>query len=159
MFAVRWMAIESLFNRKYSTSSDVWSFGVILWEMFSYGDSPYLEGCEEFFNDHKSDRLLRYRVYLFFPTFYGAIFITFPSSHLAKITEKLKLTSFFNLLYFSDLQTWTNRLSDNARFPKPQGCPDALYEVMLKCWKHEPDNRPKFSELKHVLKDVEMKVT
>ena len=74
-------------------------------------------------------------------------------------TEKLKLTSFFNLLYFSDLQTWTNRLSDNARFPKPQGCPDALYEVMLKCWKHEPDNRPKFSELKHVLKDVEMKVT
>lgn len=95
----------------------------------------------------------------FFPTFYGAIFITFPSSHLAKITEKLKLTSFFNLLYFSDLQTWTNRLSDNARFPKPQGCPDALYEVMLKCWKHEPDNRPKFSELKHVLKDVEMKVT
>lgn len=93
------------------------------------------------------------------PTFCGAIFITFPSSHLAKITEKLKLTSFFNLLYFSDLQTWTNRLSDNARFPKPQGCPDALYEVMLKCWKHEPDNRPKFSELKHVLKDVEMKVT
>ena len=57
--SVRWMAIESLFNRKYSTSSDVWSFGVILWEMFSYGDSPYLEGCEEFFNDHKSDRLLR----------------------------------------------------------------------------------------------------
>ena len=50
-------------------------------------------------------------------------------------------------------------MSDNARFPKPQGCPDALYEVMLKCWKHEPDNRPKFSELKHVLKDVEMKVT
>ena len=63
MFAVRWMAIESLFNRKYSTSSDVWSFGVILWEMFSYGDSPYLEGCEEFFNDHKSDRLLRYSLF------------------------------------------------------------------------------------------------
>ena len=98
MFAVRWMAIESLFNRKYSTSSDVWSFGVILWEMFSYGDSPYLEGCEEFFNDHKSDRLLRYRVY-FFPTFCGEIFIIFPSSHLAKITEKLKLTSFFNILF------------------------------------------------------------
>ena len=92
-------------------------------------------------------------IFYFFPTFCGEIFIIFPSSHLAKITEKLKYT------FFSDLQTWTNRLSDNARFPKPQGCPDALYEVMLKCWKHEPDNRPKFSELKHVLKDVEMKVT
>ncbi|CAF3544593.1 unnamed protein product [Adineta steineri] len=38
---VRWMAIESLLSGIYTEMSDVWSFGVLLWEMFSYGTQPY----------------------------------------------------------------------------------------------------------------------
>ncbi|UJR30656.1 hypothetical protein I4U23_018180 [Adineta vaga] len=38
---VRWMAIESLMSGIYTEMSDVWSFGVLLWEMFSYGSQPY----------------------------------------------------------------------------------------------------------------------
>jgi len=38
---VRWMAIESLLSGIYTELSDVWSFGVLLWEMFSYGTQPY----------------------------------------------------------------------------------------------------------------------
>ncbi|CAF0819812.1 unnamed protein product [Rotaria sordida] len=38
---VRWMSIESLLSGIYSEMSDVWSFGVLLWEMFSYGTQPY----------------------------------------------------------------------------------------------------------------------
>ncbi|CAF3502595.1 unnamed protein product [Rotaria sp. Silwood1] len=38
---VRWMAIESLLSGIYSEMSDVWSYGVLLWEMFSYGTQPY----------------------------------------------------------------------------------------------------------------------
>ncbi|CAF3313997.1 unnamed protein product [Rotaria socialis] len=38
---VRWMAIESLLSGIYTEMSDVWSFGVLLWEMFSYGIQPY----------------------------------------------------------------------------------------------------------------------
>ncbi|CAF1225963.1 unnamed protein product [Adineta ricciae] len=38
---VRWMAIESLMSGIYTEMSDVWSFGVLLWEMFSYGIQPY----------------------------------------------------------------------------------------------------------------------
>lgn len=38
---VRWMAIESLLSGIYTEMSDVWSFGVLLWEMFSYGAQPY----------------------------------------------------------------------------------------------------------------------
>ena len=38
---VRWMAIESLLSGIYTEMSDVWSFGILLWEMFSYGTQPY----------------------------------------------------------------------------------------------------------------------
>jgi serine/threonine protein kinase len=47
---VRWEAIECLTHRKYSHKSDVWSFGVTLWEMFSFGATPALEGCQDFFS-------------------------------------------------------------------------------------------------------------
>jgi focal adhesion kinase 1 len=40
---VRWMAPESVEHRKYSTKSDVWSFGVLVWEVLNRGALPFQE--------------------------------------------------------------------------------------------------------------------
>jgi serine/threonine protein kinase len=85
---VRWTAPEALKYGKFSHKSDVWSFGIMLWELFSRGTKPYFE-----FNNQEV---------------------------IAKVTK------------------------ERYRLSKPDDCPEEIYELMLKCWDENPDNRPGF---------------
>jgi len=91
---VRWMALESLQDYSYTTESDVWSFGVVLWEIETGGQVPYAAlGGQEIV-----ETLIR-----------------------------------------------------GERLPKPEGCSDQIYDIMLKCWHPNPKQRLPFQELVHVI--------
>ncbi|CAK9826925.1 Tyrosine-protein kinase receptor torso [Anthophora retusa] len=52
---IRWMSPEALYNRAFSSKSDVWSYGVVLWEISTLGGFPY--------PNVENDRLLSYIVH------------------------------------------------------------------------------------------------
>ncbi|CAG7731767.1 unnamed protein product [Allacma fusca] len=99
----RWMAIESLRFFEFSEKSDVWSFGVTVWEIFSLAQVPFA----------------------------GV--------------------------------TWTpdfsNELESGLRLSKPLLASQAIYDLMLKCWKIEPRGRPDFYELHALFRACEQEQT
>lgn len=38
---VRWTAMEAIQYRKFTSASDAWSYGIVMWEVMSYGERPY----------------------------------------------------------------------------------------------------------------------
>uniref|UniRef100_A0A4W3IH01 Activated CDC42 kinase 1 n=1 Tax=Callorhinchus milii TaxID=7868 RepID=A0A4W3IH01_CALMI len=90
-----WCAPESLKTRTFSHASDTWMFGVTLWEMFTYGQEPWigLNGSQIL---HKIDK-------------------------------------------------------EGERLQRPEDCPQDIYNVMLQCWAHKPDDRPTFVALRDFL--------
>ena len=38
---LRWMAPECITNNEFATTTDIWAFGVLVWELFTYGEQPY----------------------------------------------------------------------------------------------------------------------
>ncbi|XP_041655762.1 protein-tyrosine kinase 6b [Cheilinus undulatus] len=87
----KWSAPEAISHGKFSNKSDVWSFGVLLYEITTYGGVPY----PGYNNQETYEQVIR-----------------------------------------------------GYRMPAPAKCPNFLYQIMLKCWSAEPDDRPDFKTLK-----------
>lgn len=45
-------------------------------------------------------------------------------------------------------------IESGERLAKPPRCPESLYQLMLKCWKYEPDKRPSFRYVKRNIKSA-----
>ena len=89
-FPIKWTAPEALQHRQFTIKCDVWSFGIFLFEVITFGRIPY------------------------------------PGIHNKHVVEKIK---------------------EGYRMPKPQDCPSGLYDIMLECWKMDPESRPTFESL------------
>lgn len=96
-FPIKWTAPEALAYNTFSIKSDVWAFGILLWELATYGMSPY------------------------------------PGVDLSQVYEMLE---------------------SGYRMPCPDGCPQEVYDMMMKCWSWEPQDRPQFSNIHNWLNNV-----
>ncbi|CAB4061622.1 FRK [Lepeophtheirus salmonis] len=95
-FPIKWTAPEAANYSKFSIKSDVWSFGILLTELVTYGRIPY------------------------------------PGMTNAEVLHQVE---------------------HGYRMQSPQGCPPALYEIMLECWHKDPMKRPTFETLQWQLED------
>ena len=102
VFPIKWTAPEAIFYCRFTIKSDVWSFGILMYEIVTYGRFPY------------------------------------PGMTNAQVLENV-------------LQGY--------RMPRPQRCPDPLYQIMLSCWKDDPEARPTFEYLKYQLEDYFVSAT
>ncbi|XP_068087145.1 tyrosine-protein kinase Fer isoform X4 [Anabrus simplex] len=87
---IKWTAPEALNFGKYTSLCDVWSYGILSWEIFSRGGTPY--------------------------------------SGLSNSKAREKIDAGY-------------------RMPAPEGTPDEMYRLMLRCWEYDPDNRPHFDQI------------
>ena len=93
---IKWTAPEALLHDHFSIKSDVWSYGIFLWELITHGQVPYPE-------------------------------MTATESR-AKVYQ-------------------------GYRMPPPPRCPNTLYQIMMDCWKKDPEKRLTFEHLKYRMKN------
>lgn len=132
-FPIKWTAPEAINYGTFSIKSDVWSFGVLLTEIVTYGRIPY-PGENSYLvlapDILKSCQIFRINVILSMPTL-------LPSPHCSGMSNPEVIQN----------------LERNYRMPRPENCSEGLYNIMLLCWRENPDDRPTFEYLRSVLED------
>ncbi|XP_046670760.1 proto-oncogene tyrosine-protein kinase ROS-like isoform X1 [Homalodisca vitripennis] len=100
LLPVRWMAPESLVDGVFTSQSDVWAFGVLLWEIMSLGQQPY------------------------------------PARNNLEVLHYVR---------------------NGGRLGCPPNCCQQMYDLMLRCWSFNPEERPMFIYCLDVLMELKRK--
>uniref|UniRef100_A0AAU0N4Q3 Receptor tyrosine kinase PVR2B1b n=1 Tax=Gecarcinus lateralis TaxID=6769 RepID=A0AAU0N4Q3_GECLA len=90
LMPIKWISLEAIRDRIFSVQSDVWAFGVTLWEIFSLGSTPY------------------------------------PGIEVN--------------------QDFLNLLESGYRMERPKYANQEIYNLLMSCWRAEPQDRPSFSQ-------------
>ncbi|XP_058036317.1 non-receptor tyrosine-protein kinase TNK1 [Ahaetulla prasina] len=145
-----WCAPESLRLGIFTSASDVWMFGVTLWEMFSYCEEPWvgLTGRQIMIKiDREGGRLERT------DDCPKSIYNLALKCWAHNPDERPKFREIIHLL--QEIMIKIDR--EGGRLERTDDCPKSIYNLALKCWAHNPDERPKFREIIHLLQELRPK--
>ena len=102
---VKWMAPESLEDGEFSTASDVWSFGILMWEMYNPTETHYGELCDPLRLAMKIARGLRLKIPEPYPLTVAKIMKACWHQNPAKRPSFLLISSLLTTYAFSSLST------------------------------------------------------
>ena len=105
---LKWYAPECISFHKFSSKSDVWSFGVTMWEAFSYGGKPY--------RVRKTSSTI---CCLFVRPQIPILFV------VLLVEQKMVGTQVVDYI------------KEGNRLERPSQCPEQMYQLMMDCWTYK----------------------
>lgn len=124
-FPVKWTAPEAIHENRFSIKSDVWSFGVLLYEIMTFGQMPY--------PSEKTVKMVRtFHLKSSLPACNDPLAVPLPAMTNYQVVQKIPL---------------------GYRMSCPPSCHRIIYDIMLECWKENELERPTFETLQWKLED------
>ncbi|CAG5890051.1 unnamed protein product [Menidia menidia] len=159
---VLWTAPEAIQYHRFSSASDVWSFGIVMWEVMSFGERPYWDMGNQ-------DEIVFLRVAQAADlSLRGSVVSCRGQRPLmcwfdvvvkdSQEVYRLDLVFPVGLIPAGPASVTDGRcvqvikaIEDGFRLPAPVNCPPHLHQLMLDCWQKDRAERPSFSQIHSAL--------
>ncbi|KAI4899667.1 hypothetical protein NFI96_020816 [Prochilodus magdalenae] len=118
---IRWTAPEAIAFRKFTSASDVWSYGIVMWEVMSFGERPYWDMSNQ-----------------------DCVCLSVCVCVLSECECECECVC---MLCVCVSECVINAIEQDYRLPPPPECPAPLHQLMLDCWQRDRGSRPRFSHI------------